>query len=326
MNDHGPARPAPEQTPATTSNRTDSVAPLVSVILPTFDRLPLLRHAVASVIAQTFADWELIVADDGSADGTREWLASLRDPRIRPLWLAHSALPPRARQAALDAARGGWVAFIDSDDLWLPDKLAIQLRQLAEHPSCGWSCTGVQHIDAAGAPIPPRPPVPWHPHSGWVLEKLLTFEAAASIQTMLVRRTLLHDIGGFDEAFSLRDDYDLALRLAARSELWATAETLTVVRDHPTRSTTLTRDAELFRQSAAVYAKAARAAPSRRVRALCERQRALHLASMAGALAREHRRAEALATAARALAVAPFTPRSWRGAAGVVARVAGLRG
>ena len=300
-------------------------APLVSVILPTFDRLPLLRQAVASVVAQTFADWELIVADDGSTDGTHEWLATLDDPRIRTIRLAHTGLPPRARQAGLDVARGGWVAFLDSDDLWLPEKLALQLRQLAEHPSCDWSCTGVRIIDAAGTPIPPRPPVPWRPHSGWVLDKLLTFEGSASIQTMLVRRALLHDVGGFDDAFSMRDDYDLALRLAARAELWATAESLTLVRDHPARSTTLTRDAELFRQSAAVFAKAARAATSRRIRALCHRQRAAHLVAMANALARERRRVGAIAAAARAVARAPLDRRVWRGAVGVGARVVGLR-
>ena len=299
--------------------------PLVSVILPTYDRLPLLRQAVASVIAQTFGDWELIVVDDGSADGTRDWLASLGDPRVRPLLLAHTGVPPRARQAALDAARGDWVAFLDSDDLWLPAKLELQLRQLADHSSCGWSCTGVQLVDAAGTPIPSRPPVPWVPHSGWVLDKLLTFEASASIQTILARRSLVRDVGGLDDAFSLRDDYDLALRLAARSELWATVETLTLVRDHPARSTTLTREAELCRQNAAVFAKAARAAASPRIRAVCARQRAAQLIAMGVAFARERRRADALVAAARAVAIAPFAFRSWRGAIAVVARTVGLR-
>ena len=115
----------------------------VSVILPTYNRLPLLRQAVESVVHQTRGDWECIVADDGSTDGTHDHLSELRDRRIRVVSLVHSGSPPIARNAAIATARGEWIAFLDSDDLWHPSKLEVQLRSLAEHPHCGWGCANV---------------------------------------------------------------------------------------------------------------------------------------------------------------------------------------
>src|SRR2546421_610268 len=101
----------------------------VSVILPTYDRLPLLREAVESVRAQTWADWELVVIDDGSTDGTAEYLTELAsvDPRVRVLRRPHRGNPARLRNEAVAASTGEYVAFQDSDDVWEPEKLARQL-------------------------------------------------------------------------------------------------------------------------------------------------------------------------------------------------------
>jgi glycosyltransferase involved in cell wall biosynthesis len=262
--------------------------PAVSIILPTFDRAALLREAVASVLAQTFDDWELIVVDDGSTDDTRACLErELDDGRVRPLFLEHRGDLTRGRVEGLRVARGEWVAFLDSDDLWLPDKLALQLRRLADAPRCGWSHTGYRLIDAGGRFLPARASAAYHPYSGWILEPLLTFAATASIPTMLVRRALLDEIGGFDETLAIRSDYDLALRLAARSEACAVPEALTLVREHAGRTTARLRHAALFEENARVFEKAAASATSAAIRACCERQRAVQLAAMAGALSRE---------------------------------------
>ncbi|HEU4630435.1 MAG TPA: glycosyltransferase [Gemmatimonadaceae bacterium] len=298
--------------------------PTVSVILPTFDREPLLREAVASVLAQTFGDWELIVADDGSTDGTRAYLEGLHDPRVRPLFLERRGHIGRTRAAALDAARGTWVAFLDSDDLWLPDKLALQLRRLADAPPCGWSCTGYRLIDAEGRFLPERPASIYRPISGWILEPLLTFTATAAIQTMLVRRTLLDEVGGFDESLAFRSDYDLALRLAVRSEICALAEPLTLVREHPGRTTTQRRHATLFEANARVFRKAAAAAPTAALRALCRRQCATQLAAMAAALSRERSHRAAFAALGRAVRAAPRAPGVWRASLGCMARALGM--
>ena len=127
---------------------TPSGGPLVSVVLPAFDRLSCLRQAVDSVFRQTWRQWELVISDDGSGPDTRAFLASLRDPRVHVVWLPHSGNPGRARNAALAAARGSHVAFLDSDDLWEPDKLAAQLDGLRASPGRRWCYTAVAYMDA----------------------------------------------------------------------------------------------------------------------------------------------------------------------------------
>src|SRR5579863_3753675 len=91
----------------------------VSVVLPAFNRLRFLRPAIESVSAQTFADWELIIADDGSDLETRQYLQSFADdPRVTVVWLEHTGKPSMVRNAAVLRAAGEYVAFLDSDDLW----------------------------------------------------------------------------------------------------------------------------------------------------------------------------------------------------------------
>src|SRR5262245_27685902 len=123
--------------------------PQVSVILPTWNRADLLSHAIASVRSQTFDSWELIVVDDGSTDDTAGVVAGFRDDRVSFLALPHSGNAARARNAALRIARAERVAFIDSDDEWLPDKLAIQLAALAKSGR-RWGYTRFQLMDAEG--------------------------------------------------------------------------------------------------------------------------------------------------------------------------------
>ena len=300
-------------------------APTVSVVLPTYNRRSLLGEAIESVVAQSFPDWELIVADDGSTDDTVAYLRGLRDPRIRPLFLVHGGSPARARTDALKIARGEWVAFLDSDDLWLPNKLAVQLEHLATRPEYRWSYTAYNLTDLDGTTIPSRPPTAQRSASGWILTPLLTFEVSASITTLLVRRSLLDEVGGFDEAIGLRDDYDLTLRLAARSEAWAIPQSLTIVREHADRTTRLRRPAELFRDNERVFRKTAQGAASEAIRGLCIRQCAIQLASMASALSREGRHSAALEALSRAFRDTPLAAPVWRAAADCTLRALQLK-
>src|SRR5882672_10472844 len=106
----------------------------VSIILPTFNRLEFLRPAIDSVFAQTFMDWDLIIADDGSAEPTRAYLRTLvSQPRVKVIWLAHTGNLSAVRNAALRAAQGEYIAFLDSDDLWMPVKLKHQMAALRAH-------------------------------------------------------------------------------------------------------------------------------------------------------------------------------------------------
>ena len=108
-----------------------AVKPLVSVIIPTFNRLGFLKEAVESVEKQSCRDFELIIVDDGSTDSTGGYLKGFPAKYIR---LEHSGFPGRVRNAGAKAAEGKYLAFLDSDDLWEPEKLARQIEYLAANP------------------------------------------------------------------------------------------------------------------------------------------------------------------------------------------------
>ena len=115
--------------------------PTISVILPTFNRSRFLRSAVASVFAQSYTDWELIIADDGSDEETRSYLRGIMGPRVKTLWLSHSGNPSRVRNTAIEAANGRYLAFLDSDDVWAPAKLEKQIGAFRERANSRWSYT-----------------------------------------------------------------------------------------------------------------------------------------------------------------------------------------
>jgi glycosyltransferase involved in cell wall biosynthesis len=205
--------------------------PEVSVVLPTFNRLPWLREAVASVLAQTHRDWELIVADDGSDAPTREWLGGLAaDPRVTLLWLAHSGNPGTARNAALREARGKYVAFLDSDDRWLPHRLATQVGAMRA-ADCRWSYCAFARIGADGGQIVERQRW-WNGLSGALFAPLLTFAAVVPTPAVIVERVALQEFDGFDTRLVQFEDYHLWLRLSLVSEVLLVDECLVEVRSH----------------------------------------------------------------------------------------------
>jgi teichuronic acid biosynthesis glycosyltransferase TuaG len=115
--------------------------PAVSIILPTFNRTNYLRAAIDSVFAQTFADWEMIIVDDGSDDETKQFLRGTTDPRVRTIWLPHSGNPSLVRNTGIRSAGGRYLAFLDSDDIWIATKLEMQIAAMRERPDRRWSCT-----------------------------------------------------------------------------------------------------------------------------------------------------------------------------------------
>jgi glycosyltransferase involved in cell wall biosynthesis len=125
---------------------------LVSVVIPAFNRQAYIRQAVESVLAQTYRNLEVIVVDDGSTDGTREIVQSLRstDGRVRYIWQENSERAV-ARNTGIKNARGDYIAFLDSDDLWLPRKLELQLEVLAAHRSMVMAVSWFEMVDDSGA-------------------------------------------------------------------------------------------------------------------------------------------------------------------------------
>jgi glycosyltransferase involved in cell wall biosynthesis len=210
-----------------------SASALVSVILPTFNRVKFLRPAIESVYAQTFTDWELIIADDGSGLETQQYLRSLASqPRVTVIWLPHSGRPAMVRNAALRRAAGEYVAFLDSDDLWAVRKLERQIETLRSRVNCRWSYTAFLRVDAGGNPLPEETVRPWVPYEGRIFEQVVTGRASIRTPSVLAARQLVAQAGGFDEAMLSAEDYDLWLRLALCSEVAIVDEPLVYVRYH----------------------------------------------------------------------------------------------
>lgn len=203
----------------------------VSIIIPAFNRAQFLTLAVESVVHQTYPDWELIIADDGSDEETQRYLRGIASPSVRIVWLPHSGNPSLVRNAAAAAASGRYLAFLDSDDEWSPQKLERQLTALAERPRCRWSYTACRHIDESGRLIPKKSPPPPAPE-GWIFRQLLTLEIGIAMPTVIVERSLFEEVGGFDEQQLFGEFHDLCLRLALAGEVVVVREQLCAVRVH----------------------------------------------------------------------------------------------
>lgn len=209
------------------------MSPAVSIILPTFNRLQFLRLAVDSVFSQTFTDWELIIADDGSGGETLAFLAQLESvPRVRLLRLVHTGNPSAVRNAGIRQARGRYVAFLDSDDAWLPNKLQVQLAAHADCAKRRWSYTALARVDDVGRPMRDGLGLNWAPHEGDIFGPLLTLNAAVATPSVMVERQLLEDAGEFDEQQLYFEDYDLWLRLSLLSDVILVNVPLVLVRNH----------------------------------------------------------------------------------------------
>ena len=207
--------------------------PVVSVIIPVFNRLQYLRPAIESVFSQTLSHWELLIADDGSDEETRAYLTALESlPRVKIIWLAHTGNPGAVRNAALREATGEYVAFLDSDDVWMPTKLELQIAALRSCVDRRWSYTGYVCIDETGGPRAYPGARPWIPHRGAILERLLMNEVEVWTPAVVVERRLLSQVGGFDEKQTVFEDYDLWLRLACHSEIDLIDQPLIGVRSH----------------------------------------------------------------------------------------------
>lgn len=205
----------------------------LSIVLPTFNRLQYLRPTLDSVFAQTWRDWDLVIADDGSEEETRDYLRGLSDQsRAQVIWLEHRGIPAVVRNAALRVAKGDYVAFLDSDDLWAPRKLELQMASLRERPACRWSYTGFTHIDQQAEVIPGQRARRWRPVEGEIFEQTVTTVAAIRTPTVVAARSLLAQVGGFDETLRSCEDYDLWMRLALQSPVALVDEPLVQVRRH----------------------------------------------------------------------------------------------
>lgn len=185
--------------------------PTVSVIIPTYNRKELLLRAIASAQQQTLRDVEIIIADDGSTDGTQQAVAGLGDSRLRYCRLHHQGACA-ARNAGMALARGEYIAFLDSDDVWLPEKLMTQKRQLETSGADAVFCAFERHD--GGLSRYPAEDTP----AGRVDYRRLLGGNLVSTQTLFGRAACMKQVG-FDLQFPRMQDWEYAIRLAKEFRL-----------------------------------------------------------------------------------------------------------
>ncbi|MEK9629089.1 MAG: glycosyltransferase [Nitrospinota bacterium] len=183
-------------------------SPLVSVIIPTFNRSYCLEESIRSVLLQS--GFELIVVNDGSTDDTEKILANF--PEIEVINLPENRGVSYARNRGIEKAKGSLICFLDSDDLWERGKLEAQVRWMKDHPECMavytdeiWIRNGVRV----------NPMNKHQKYSGDIFKQCLPL-CIVSPSSVMVRKSVLEEVGGFDESMPVCEDYDLWLRIAVR--------------------------------------------------------------------------------------------------------------
>ncbi|MCA1586938.1 MAG: glycosyltransferase family 2 protein, partial [Acidobacteria bacterium] len=244
--------------------------PVVSIIVPTLNRRTLLALAVESIQAQSFANWELLIVDDRSTDGTAPYVSGIGDSRVHLISRTDIRGIASARNEGAQRARGAWLAFLDSDDVWKPHKLATQLAAL-EREGREWTFSDVDTVDEQGGLLDRRSHVA-SVGCGDVLGTLLTTQVGASISTLVVSARLFGELGGFDPDPALPEDYDLVLRLAAGHEPVVVREALASIRIHGARRV----NDDQYMMFALAYRRFLGRGGSRRHRRLAHRMRSGH--------------------------------------------------
>jgi glycosyltransferase involved in cell wall biosynthesis len=197
-----------------------------TVVIPTHNRLRLLRAAIASVLNQEAVSLEVVVVNDGSTDGTSTWLdrRAAQDARIKVVHHERPKFMSAARNAGIALASARWVAFCDDDDLWAPDKLVSQLRALSSN-AAAWACTGLVVVDAGLEIIGHH-----RARGGHVLSDLLQENTIPSGSSVIADLNLVRRVGGFDPTLHGSEDWDLWIRLAQHSQLAAVDRPLVAYR------------------------------------------------------------------------------------------------
>jgi glycosyltransferase involved in cell wall biosynthesis len=203
------------------ANMEPETRPLISVIIPTFNRLDLLKETVESVRKQTFRDFEIIVVNDGSTDGTGEWLRAQAD--VHALEQSNRGIAT-SRNNGAGVARGAWLAFLDHDDLWAPEKLRVQADFITENPAV--ALVAARHVRLGKKYRKPR-------QRTWIKGDLLIKEFSESFihtSSVMIRRHVFDEIRGFPPGYRFADEFDVWLKIAAAYPIAYVNEPLVFIR------------------------------------------------------------------------------------------------
>ena len=203
--------------------------PTVSVIIHTYNNEKFIAETVESVLNQTYKDYEIIVVDDGSEDGTRDALIPYMQ-KIRYHYKENGGIAS-AKNAGISLSETEFVAFLDHDDLWVPDKLQLQMEHFNENPQIGLVYAKYTSF-RDGKELRTKPE---KGYSGWIFKELLA-KSFIQTSTVVVKRECLDAVGPYDETFSLGDEYDMFLRIAQKFQCGFVDKGLTRYRVHDTNA------------------------------------------------------------------------------------------
>jgi glycosyltransferase involved in cell wall biosynthesis len=201
--------------------------PLISIIIPTYNSAQYLPEALNSALAQSYTPIEILVIDDGSTDNTARVMSDYADATIyvrQP-----QSGPSKARNRGIEKAKGAYTAFLDADDIWLPQKLETQMRVLEQDPMAAMVYSRSTHFhDRTGKVLRVFPK---EMHSGMLFDVLLAAPLLL-LSSVVVRTKILKELGGFDECLKTAEDTHLYLRIAHQHRIIGVPEVLVRRRIH----------------------------------------------------------------------------------------------
>ena len=204
--------------------------PAVTVVVPTHNRRGMLEETLRTVLGQRGVDLEVVVVDDGSSDETSDFVSSVPDRRLSGVRHDEVRGVAAARNTGLQAATRPWVAFVDDDDLWAPDKLVTQIEAMRSDAQARWSCSGAVIVNGRMRPIRYQPPMPRRDLSDVLLSRNVIPGGASGV---VLDTALARCVGGFDVGLSVFADWDFWIRLGLASPIAAVARPLHAYRVHP---------------------------------------------------------------------------------------------
>ena len=214
------------------------MSPKVTVFIPVYNRERYVAEAIASVLAQTFEDFELLVVDDGSTDGTRDAVAAVADARVRLVCNGRNLGIPATRNRGLAEARGEYLALLDSDDWCYPERLARQVAFLEAHPDYAEVGSWGRAMDQAGRPLKS---IQYRPVGADDVKVEFLFRCAIKNRSVMGRTALLRDYG-YRADYARCQDYDMHVRIAREWKIGNLPQILVRGRVHPGQWTGATKD------------------------------------------------------------------------------------
>jgi glycosyltransferase involved in cell wall biosynthesis len=220
-----------------------------TVLMSVHNGLPFVTETVRSILTQTFRDFEFLIVDDASNDGTADYLRTLTDPRVRVISSSENIGLTAALNVGLREARGEYIARQDADDLSHPRRLELQLTYLAAHPACTALGTQARLIDGRGRPLGKKN----FPLQHRSVRFAHLFDNAMAHSAVTFRKAAVEAIGGYDEAWSASQDYELWSRLSEAHELANLPERLVTLRVLDSSITRRHKRPELIRRVQATH-------------------------------------------------------------------------